>query len=268
MRTLLLFFLLMILSGPAMAASSDSPTLDWLVGERLVYDIAFLWFDNLAEGQLSLERGEEPNTFRAELDARTLGVAAWLTRDRVQRYVSVMQQGPDGRLRSLYHESQVIKGRGKSRKATRKRYTFDYLRGQVIYERARNFEKTDEQVIPFVEPNPPNDILTAFYNFRTGFYGPLEPGRTILIPAFDRKGTGEILVEILTESQRAGLNFFPKDGHLARVEIDEDVFETTEGSVYIWFSPQGLPARGIVENIIGLGDVRGTMSRSFYAPQE
>ncbi|HEY7745923.1 MAG TPA: hypothetical protein VIA07_06260, partial [Desulfuromonadales bacterium] len=57
-----------------------------LVGESLVYDISFLWFERLAEGRLSFAAGERPGTYRAILEAKTLGVAAWLTGDRVPRY--------------------------------------------------------------------------------------------------------------------------------------------------------------------------------------
>ena len=96
-----------------------------MVGESLVYDISFLWFEGVAEGRLSLEAGEAPGTYRAVLEARTLGVAAWVTGDRMQRYVSHMALGEDGRLHSLSFESHIIKGKPDERSDTTRRYTFD-----------------------------------------------------------------------------------------------------------------------------------------------
>ena len=245
---------------------ADPPTLllapspiEKMAGESLFYDISFLWFDRLAQGKLSFSRGKIPNTYRAVLEARTLGVAAWLTRDRVQRYVSEMEVGPDGKLRSLSHESHIIKGRGNDIKDRKSLYTFDYRKRQVRYQRARNGEFYKDVQIPMVEGESPNDILTAFYNFRAGFFGPVQEGRRYSIPTFDRDGTEEIVVEILSARERPKDKFFPQEGLLGRVILDEEVFDTGGGLVYVWFDKYGRPARGIVENVIGLGNARGIM---------
>ncbi|BCR05736.1 hypothetical protein DESUT3_28050 [Desulfuromonas versatilis] len=267
MKYSLLLLLLLLATGKGMAAeaqpqanlSSGPAPLEALVGEVLTYDISFLWFDRLAEGELSLRPGERPGTFVATLEARTLGVAAWLTRDRLQRYVSHMEIGPEGRLRSLQHESLIIKGKGAEKSNRGKLYRFDYPGHRVVFQKIREGEVYGEQSLPMQAENPPNDILTAFFNFRAGFFGPVQSGQRFVIPAFSRKGEGEIVVEILTDRQRSKLDFFPKGGVLARVDVDEEVFDTGGGSVYVWFDNFGRPARGIVENIIGLGDVKGTL---------
>lgn len=232
-----------------------------LVGETLSYDIAFLWFDRLAQGSLSLERGERPNSYRAILEARTLGVAAWVTRDRVQRYVSEMEAGPDGRLRSLSHESHIIKGKGRERKDRTNRYTFDYQKRQVRHQRARDGKFYKDVALPMAEGEPPNDVLTAFFNFRSGAFGPVKAGGRYAIPTFSRKGTAAIVVEVLPDSGWPKQPFFPPHGLLGRVSLDPEVFDTGGGLVYVWFDSYGRPARGIVENIVGLGDVRGKLRK-------
>ncbi len=269
MELRLLFLLLLLCLSPARGPAAEvepgailsapPAPLEALAGEELAYDIDFLWFERLAEGRLSLQPGVRPGTFVATLEGRTLGVAAWLTRDRVQRYLSVMEVGPDGRLRSLRHESRIIKGKGADQSDRGKIYTFDYQGQRVIYQKSREGELYGDQSLPMQAENPPNDILTAFYNFRAGFFGPVQPGKRYVIPAFSRKGKGEIIVEILTDRERSKLAFFPRGGGLARVSVDEEVFDTGGGSVYVWFDNFGRPARGIVENIIGLGDVKGTL---------
>lgn len=268
-------FPVMLLLGLAVALPvrgddliSDRPSLrqgpipiETFVGETLIYDIAFLWFDRLAQGQLSLERGEQPHTYRAILEARTRGVAAWVTKDRVQRYVSEMEMGPDGRLRSLIHEAQIIKGKGEGRKDRTNRYTYDYRHRQVRYQRAREGRFYKEATFPMTQGEPLNDVLTAFFNFRTGVYGPIRPGTRYTLPTFSREGAAEIVVEVLTRAERPEQPFFPSGGLLCRVILDPEVFDTAGGAVYVWFDDYGRPVRGIVENIAGLGDVRGTLRK-------
>lgn len=230
-----------------------------MVGESLSYDISFLWFDRLAQGKLSFTRGESPNTYRAVLEARTLGVAAWLTRDRIQRYVSEMEVSPDGKMRTLSHESYISKRKGGEIQNRTSVYSFDYRKRQVRYQRARSGEFYKDVQLPMAEGDPPNDFLTAFYNFRAGFLGPVKEGRRYVIPTFDRDGTEEIVVEILSSRERSKDKFFPGDGLLSRVSLDEEVFDTGGGLVYVWFDRAGRPARGVVENVIGLGHVRGRL---------
>ncbi len=227
-----------------------------MLGESFDYDIAFLCFNRLAEGELSFHRGKRPGTFEAVLEAKTTGIAAWLTGDRAQRYVSEMTVGQDGRLKSQVHESHILKGKGGDREDRVKRYVFDYAHHLVHMQLLRNGKTRKEKTFPLGK-KPLNDILTAFYNFRAGFYGPLVPGGHYRIPAFGRTKRSAIEVEILDKNERVKNGFFPKGGLLAKVTVDPQVFDTGGGSVYVWFNNFEQPAMGIVENVIGMGDVRG-----------
>jgi hypothetical protein len=267
-RTLLLSaFLLLVLGGvtgaapgPAVPAAEPSVAVfDRWLGQPLHYTIDFLWFDSIAEGSLSLAAGTRPGTYRAVLEARTLGVAAWLTSDRLQRYVSVMEQTAEGPLRALSHESRVIKGRGKKRKDRSKLYLFDHDRRQVRYQHGRNGVLGVAELLPMAEEATPNDILTAFFNFQAGFFGPLVPGGRYRIPTFSRKGMATIEAEVLPGPLSVRPDFFPEGGMLVKIILDPEVFDTAGGAVYVWFDKRRLPARGIVEKVIGLGDVYGTL---------
>jgi hypothetical protein len=270
----ILLALLLILPALALPARAEErpgvespglfhgPTpIEKMVGESFSYDIAFLWFNRLAEGELSFHRGKRPGTYEAVLEARTLGVAAWLTGDRAQRYVSEMEVGEDGRLKSLVHESHILKGKGDEREDRLKRYIFDYADHLVRQQVVRNGKTRKEETFPLGE-NPPNDILTAFYNLRAGFFGPVVPGAHYRLPAFSRKGNSDIEVEILDSNKQIKNGFFPQGGLLARVTVDPEVFDTGGGSVYVWFNNFGQPCMGIVENVLGMGDVRGRLQYS------
>jgi hypothetical protein len=227
--------------------------------ESLAYDISFLWFDRLAEGHLTFTTGDRPGTYRAVLEARTKGVAARLSGNRAQRYVSDMETGPDGKLRALSHESQILRGRGENRREARtRRYIFDHNRGEVLHQRIRDGRITVEEIVPFDQTDPPADMLTALYNFRAGIYGHPGPGEPVVIPAFSHRGDSDIVVELLTKKERERLPF-PSQGKVCRVTLDPEVFDTGGGSVYVWFNEEGKPASGLVENVKGMGDVRGTV---------
>lgn len=252
--------LLLLAAGTTRTVFADplrALTVKELVAEpEMVYDIAFLWFENLAEGRASFGVGERPGTYRATLEAKTLGVAAWLTQDRIQRYTSLMEMGADGRLRSLSHESLIIKGAKKKRREKSKRYIFDDQKREVRYQAIADGSPGPQQIFP-MGAETPNDILTAFYNFRLGAFGPLRPGARYTIPTFNRKGKGTIVVETLPDGPRPN-PFFPSTGLLCRAIVDPEIFDTGGGAILFWFDRSVHPPRGIVEQVIGLGDVKGT----------
>lgn len=230
------------------------------IGEVLDFDIAFLWFERLAAGRLTLSPGEAPNTYRAVLEARTLGLAAWLTREREHRYVTLMELGEDQRFRSLSHEARVTKGQGEDLEKRIKRYTFDEAAQQVRYQRIREGKLSHDEILPMAEHGPALDILTVSYNVRAGAYGELRPGAHFRIPTFNHKGLSYIVIDILTEQERRQQSFFPKAGGVVcRIQVDPEIFDTGNGILHVWLDEQRRPARSIVEKVIGIGTVRGIM---------
>lgn len=248
--------------------TSDYPSLhrppdplEKMVGESLTFNVAFLWMDHLADARLTFDRGKRPGTFRAELEASTRGFAAFVSHNRVQTYMSLMELEPDGRLRSLVHEAHTYKGKGKHRRDSFTRLTFDYGKHQVHYQKFNDGVLTGNHLYPMKGDKPLNDALTAFYAFRAGQWGALAPGRRYVIPTFNRKGKAQIVVQTLSSGQSPAPNFFPSTGLLCRVILDPEVFDTGGGAVYVWFNKDGRPARGIVEDVLGMGDVRGVLRK-------
>ncbi len=239
------------------SSPQKQPTIHDLVDEEYLYAIDFLFFKRLAAGELRLLATDQPNVFRAELIGRTLGVAAWLTGDRTQEYSSLMELTPEGALRSVEYVSRILKRKGGKWKDRGKRYRFDFVQGRVSQEKSRDGVYRPGKVFDLVDEVEPVDILTAFYNLRTGVYGPLMRGTQLQIPTFTSEGVSEILVDILTLEAQKKQKYFPSSGLLFQAKVDPEVFETGGGSLFFWVNDDGIPERGIVEDIIGLGDVRG-----------
>jgi hypothetical protein len=260
MSKLLSGLLILLLAGPVTAAGAIEQTVKPLKGESLIFDIAFLYFERLAEGRLTLSPGERPNTYKAVLQARTLGIAAWLTRERVHRYVTLMELGENQQFRAISHESHVSKWQGDEPQQRIKRYSFNQETQQVLYQRIRNGVMVHDELLPMAEYGPGVDILTVSYNFRAGVYGPLTPGAHFRIPAFNHRGIGYITIDILTDQERQRHSFFRgKGGVVCKIQVDPEIFDTGNGILYVWLDEQGRPARSIVEKVVGIGTVRGVM---------
>jgi len=262
-KNIFIFFLLLLSCSPVygsadVALQSDIHPIQELVGENLQYDISFLWFDHLAEGSLSLLEGDQPDTFLVVLEAKTLGLAAFFTRDRVERYQTMMKIGPDGMLIPLWHSSHTIRGKGKSRKEKITRYDFDYSREQVVYKKIKNGHEYAEQIYHLDKKTQLFDILSALYNLRLGFFPKSEQG-VILIPTFNRKGPQDIVVAPLKNTDPQDQKFLDTKTQPVRILVDPEVFGTKGRDIFASFDQNMRPAKGIIKNVIGLGDVRGAL---------
>ncbi len=228
-----------------------------LLGERFHYDITFLWFDHIGEGSLRLDAGVVPGTFLVTMEARTLGAAAFFTRNRMEVYQTLMEIGPDRLLRPLWHRTRKFKGVAQQRKEMTTLSVFDYQRGTISYHKTKNQKIYPDEKFVIGKSSPQFDILTALYNLRLGLYGPLTQKR-IVVPMFDHKGPQEIVIEPQPVETTAG-HFFRSGDRLFRVLLDPEVFGTSSREILASFDRQLRPNRGLVKGVIGLGDLHGEL---------
>ncbi len=247
----------------AVPASDDSPVLseqglaqiNALLNHDVDYDLGFLWLDQVAQANFKFQKSIKPGLYIASLSAKTVGLAATLTSNRRQQYVSMMRLMPDGSFRSVRHTSQKKKG-GVVRD---KVYTFDYENRKVKYQYFKNNKLITEKNIEIEGDSYPSDVLTTYFNLVAGAFGPLEVGAHYQVPAFSRRGIGTIIIDFLPPEKRPRKDFFSADLLICRVVVDQEVFDTKDGQIFIGYNKELLPARGVVTDIIGMGDVRGVM---------
>ncbi len=261
---ILVLVIFLLLPGVAFAVDSvDLPgskphPIEALVGEQLSYDVSFLWFDHLAEGSIRLSRGEQPGTYLAVLEARTLGLAAFVTKKRIEKFQTLMEIGPTGTLRPLRHSSHSIKGQGKGRREKVTSYSFDYQHQQVTYQKIKNNRVRADELLALGTEEPVYDILSGFYNLRAGLFGPYS-NQQIHMPTFYRKGVEEIVVAPIKASSAADQRFFGAENVLCQVFLDPSVFGTKGRDLLISFDKHSQPQKAVVKNVIGLGDVKGVL---------
>ncbi|WP_321371423.1 DUF3108 domain-containing protein [uncultured Desulfuromusa sp.] len=258
-----ILFLFLMLSIPSMSSysaevSTTPHPIESLVGELFTYEISFLWFDHLAEGSIQLTRGEQPGTYLVVMQAKTLGAAAFFTRHRIEKYQTLMRVGPSGFLQPLWHSSHTIRGQDDSRSEKITKNTFDYASGRVRYQKIKNDKAYKDEWYAMEKDKPLFDILSALYNLRLGFYG--QPGEEVIhIPTFHRKGTQDIVVEPLLELSSRDRKYFAEDSFKSRVLVDPSVFGTKGRDILVSFDAKMRPDKGIIKDVIGLGDVRGNL---------
>lgn len=232
-----------------------------MVGEDYLYAIDFLVFTKLAAGELRLSKTAQPNVYRAELVGRTLGVAARLTGKRTQTYTSLMELTPDGSLRSIEHVANIVKLRLGTWQKRGRHHRYDYVQGKVVDEKTKEGLLRSRKEFTFPSDQCPVDMLTAFYNLRAGVYGPLVPGAHFLIPTYSDHGFTKMEINILTHDQQSRFKKFPMQGLVVQAKIDPQIFDNDSGIIYIWFNKAGVPERGILEDMIGVGDIVGYLDK-------
>lgn len=258
-----IFMLLLYAASSLAAVTVKAPALpvhpvDVLLDEELSYDISFLWFDRLAIGTIQLTRGERPGTYLAELNARTLGFAAFITKDRVERFETLMEIGPDGLLRPLRYSSLSLKGKGDKQRKKITTYSFDYPARQVRLQKLKEQIIQDDVVLPLESTEPVLDILSAFYNLRAGVLGPLD-GEQITLQTFHRHDIEQIIIAPLVSGDLGEDDFFAQDSIVLKVLVPTEIFKTNGRDLLVSFDATGRPLKALVKNVIGLGDVRGVL---------
>ena len=169
-----------------------------------------------------------------------------------------MELGPDGLLRPLVHSSHSLKGKGGKQREKVTSYTFDYAAQQVTFQKTKDHVIHDDELLPLGTDGPVFDILSAFYNLRSGSLGLLEDEQ-ISLPTFHRKGIEEIVVTPVDRSTLKDDNFFAKNSVLRKVLVDPEIFKTDGRDLLVSFDESGRPLKAIVKNVIGLGDVKGVL---------
>jgi hypothetical protein len=255
-------FLVMLVAGwPAQAKDlAKNPARDpvaSMLNENLAYDVSFLWFNKLAMARIRFRPGPVSGTYVASLAARTQGLTAFLTRHRRSRYETTMELA-DGRFRPLRYEAVGSRGTGDDASHRKSIYEFDYQRREIRYLKVKTGTPDKVEIRPMPEEGL-SDILTALYNLRAGFVGPLVPGAEYTFPTMVSGENENIVIRVLDAAERELHQDFPLAGQLYRMEVGRDVFGTDEGAVFVWFDQAGRPGRTVVENVLELGDVTGTL---------
>jgi hypothetical protein len=163
-------------------------------------------------------------------------------------------------LRTSLFERFVIIGKQEEKTMTR----LDYGSMSVSWQDYKNGKLAEETSEPVPEGTEYEDILSAFYNFRLGVYGPASTGRSFQVKTIPEKGQSVIDVNIPGEEEAEdmkrlfGLHYDERLIYV-KVRVPKEIFKSKNGEVYIWVDDRIAPVKGIVKDYVGFGDVRSSL---------
>ena len=200
-------------------------------------------------------------------EGQAQGLAGWLTsfRKEVHRaWMGAVDQG--SRFIPLRLEEESIIGDWVRKKTT----LYDYSAGKIFMEIKKEGEINQEVVeIPqgIVYENP----ITAFYNFRHGVYGKVEPGREFLIRTVPGKGKGIFRIAVASEKeaalrresdpQKKGVDL------LVRIHLEQEFLGSPQGEIEVWFDKELNPVSGMIKKVRFFGDIKGRIIQIVYRPR-
>ena len=265
---LIFLFCSLILSIPTLTLAKDPHQYSIgkrFCGESLIYDLNFMVIFHAAECQVMLMPNPNGRGYLGILSAQTKGLVNWVTKQRKHIYRAYMNETDSGhRLQSWYIEKIVIKGDEK----VETRYWLDYKNRRIYYQVLQQ----NRIVYMDCDHIPPgvvyDDIISAFYNFRAGSYGALKPAQNYVINSIPMQNVSTFNISTLGAAEEArkrrSLGWNDRGNYLVRALISKEVFGTKAGIVYGLLDKNSLPLSGVVEDVIGFGNVEGQLRQAFF----
>ncbi len=265
-RSLLVLLAALAAAAPEARAQGPAVTAQF-AGERLDYDVAFLFWGRAAVGQISLqpetERGEDglggPDSGRyvAQLSAETKGFVGFVKKVRHVYTATLVPCDGGTRWCSRIFVKDLEDHNGREVTAT----FINDARGVLTWITRRDgvADEIGREAIPAGVRY--DDMLGALFNFRAGRYGPIEKGRRYELDMMPVGGVRRFTLRILEgaeEAQARRRYTMGEGGVVIALKLPEAIFKN-EGEIFVWFSPEMVPLTATVVNYVGLGDVTGQL---------
>ena len=255
-----LFLTLPIFGARAAVKTEGRSTADQFLGEELIFHIGYWLISHCGTARACFEKTDLDGIYRASLEGRAVDFIDALVGRIRYTYESYSQYSEaEERLRPVVF--QLTKRRMDKEK--RKRITFDYASGQIIFSKTRSNGQTRIRREAMKKGKIYEDYLTLSYNFRHGYYGPLMRGRSYQLPIYIRKRMKSLKLQIVSaeeekkyrqkESVKTDKDFF------LQFQVDREDVSSASGEIEGWVSSEAIPIKGTIKDVLLFGDVRGEL---------
>ena len=236
------------------------------VGEVLYFDISFLWFKNAATAKVGFY--EKDGTYYSYLEAKTKGFVGFFTGHRQHIYQTSFDIIDGGkRVRANKFLRKVIEGGN----VETSEHFFDYNLLEHRWLHYKNEEMTESNIEDIPAEINFDDVLTAFYNFRNGVYGPVGKGNHYTVKTIPEKGNDKILVHVrdIEEENKIRIEQGKKPGNELLIDllVPKNIFKTKSGRLRFWSSKHLIPIESTIKDYILLGDLHAVLNRREAQPQ-
>jgi len=238
-------------SGSAVATeNSPSPALvPPFVGEDLSYDISFWLFKNAASARMTFLKTAQG--YEATVEAQTGGVVGFLTRHMQETMKSVMRfDQSTGRLQPLLFQEVFRKGEQERIKTVEFNYEKKIL--IVTYEGNGREKKVIKKRLP---KDAVDDLLSAFYNLRLGYFGEIKQGKIFSMKVWVRETPSRITISLPERFEKAdGKSCGGK--YFAMLSMDKSITNIASKKLMGWLAEDFSPLCGTVADAYLFGDLK------------
>lgn len=214
------------------------------------YEVTFGIFEALGTADARLEVKDD-QTYSIRIEAKTAGIAKFLTNNRVEVYESygTVEEG-------ILVPKKYVKIRQTNSKKIIKIYTFDHLNKIVWKENIDNPEWEKIQNDFYAS----DDILTLFFNFKHRIL----PGKKQSFQAIGGNNK-DGHIDVVSPKDKALHIMMRKlekeEGDFLRVVLNDRIFSSEKGELLINLGSDGLCDKAILEDVLLFGDIVGKRIR-------
>ena len=242
------------------AGSSGTSILGKYLGEELSYQIGFWLIGHCGEAKTSFLPTDLPDIYKVSLEGHGVGFINFLLGQVQYSYTSYCQYLPDrDRLRPVHFELKRKRGQ----KVRRRTVRFDYAGGEILFLDKTTNGKTRTHRESLKPDRIYEDYLTLFYNFRHGYYGPIERDRKLLLPLYTKRQMQPVKLQIADldkEKQFRSREFNQTAKHFfIQFQINPEDVSSGSGQIQGWLSADAIPVKGTIQDVIFFGDLWGDL---------
>jgi hypothetical protein len=203
-----------------------------------------------------------PDIYRISLEGHGIGFINSLLGGVTYSYTSFCRYLSDqDRLQPVYFELKKRRGSRVSLRSAR----FNHGAKEIEFIRTESSGKTQMDREPMKTDRIYEDYLTLFYNFRHGYYGPLQRNRQYQLPLYTQKQMHPVKLQIVdfeTEKKYRSQEFNRADkDFFIRFQINPEDVSSGSGEIIGWLSSDATPMKGTIQDVVFFGDLWGDLIR-------
>lgn len=240
-------------------SASFPPRVASWVGEWLVYRMDCPIMPSFSEAKVHFQRISGSSRFLATMEFYFRGVTGFLTAQRQDLFVSLMEWSePQRRFLPIWYAEQV----SRSGKWRRKVLIFGHNDGRYVEHKIyphrfrRRRRKTRGRVL--------DDPLSAFYNWRVGAFGPLRPGQTYQIDNLAKRDPFVLRFKMASEEENRRRRVMDSEpdhkAYLLKAYLDRELIEGIRGDVEAWLNDKWVPVYVKASGVKWIGEVTGYLA--------
>lgn len=213
---------------------------------RATYEVSYGIFQTMGIADARFETHED-DTYAIRIEARTTGVAKFLSNNRTEVYES------HGKIINgkLVPDTYTKIRKTNSEKIT-KTYTFDHLK-KIVFKEVNEEGKRHKEINDFYAGE---DILSLFFNVK--HYMKSRQNQLLhAIGANKENGRIDVIFPKGDVVSRMKKELGIEEGNFVKVILNDRIFSSANGELLINLNEEGLCEKAILEDVLLFGDIVG-----------